>query len=233
LLALAKANTIWFVKGQVFGLASFFILRGVSGWLNISKTDFLTMKKIFVLLIFCFFVFLPGGCKSPTGGESGVEVFIDGDGEFPEFLVGTWQADKGGWEVVLEPDGKISSAVVSLGRVRLTPGEVTTTQMVLGGEGLFKPGKWTVQYSPAKRELIVEIAIEHFRVEMGENVVQGKTRDFFIGLVSSNGRFWWPDRYSFPEYIVDTKENPNLKLPFDPNDSLRESLVFQKVIETQ
>jgi hypothetical protein len=231
LLALAKANTIWFVKGQVFGLASFFILRGVPGWLNISKTDCLTMKNIFFLLIFCFFVFIPGGCQSHGGNKTGVQVFIDGDGEFPEFLVGKWRADKGGWEVVFEPDGKISSAVVSLGRVRMKPGRVTTTQMVLGGEGLFKPGKWTVQYSPGKRELIVEIAIEHFRVELGENVVQGKTRDFFIGLVSGDGRFWWADRYNFPEYIVDTKKYPNYKLPFDPNDSPRESLVFQKVIE--
>ncbi len=191
------------------------------------------MKNIFVLLICFFFILLPGGCKSPEGDKSDVEVIIDGDGEFPEFLVGRWQADKGGWEIVLEPDGKISSAVVSLGRVRLKPGEVTKTQMVLGGEGLFEPGKWTVQYSPEKRELIVEIAIEHFRVEMGENVVQGKTRDFFIGSVSSDGRFWWPDRYKFPEYIIDTKKNPNLKLPFDPNDSPSESLVFHKVITSQ
>jgi hypothetical protein len=191
------------------------------------------MKKIFVLSICCFFIFQPGGCQSPLGSNGGVEVIIDGDGRFPEFLVGKWQADKGGWEVVFEPDGKISSAVVSLGRVRMEPGRVTTTQMVLGGEGLFEPGKWIVQYFQDRRELIVEIAIEHFRVELGENVVQGKTRDFFIGSVSSDGRLWWADRYNFPEYIVDTKKHPNYKLPFDPNDSPRESLVFQKVITSQ
>lgn len=191
------------------------------------------MKNIFFLLICSLFVLLPGGCQSQGGSKSSVRVFIDGDGEFPEFLVGRWRADKGGWEIVFEPDGKISSAVVSLGRVRLTPGEVTKTQMVLGGEGLFKPGKWTVQYCQQKRELGVEIAIEHFRVELGENVVQGKTRDFFVGSVSSDGRLWWADRYNFPEYIVDTKKYPNYKLPFDPNDSPRENLIFQKVIESQ
>lgn len=191
------------------------------------------MKKILILSVCGFFVFLPGGCQSSVGSKSGVEVIIDGDGGFPEYLVGGWKADKGGWEIVFEPDGKISSVVVSLGRVRIKPGEVTTTQMVLGGEGFFKPGKWTVQYSQEKRELVVEIAIEHFRVELGDNVVHGKTRDYFIGSVSADGLLWWADRYKFPEYVIDTKKHPNFKLPFDPNDSLRESLVFQKVINSQ
>jgi hypothetical protein len=191
------------------------------------------MKKIFLLLVIGFLVFQSGGCRTSGTSKSGIEVIIDGDGRFPEFLVGTWRADKGGWEIVFEPDGKISSAIVSLGRVRMMPGRVTTTQMVLGGKGLFKPGKWTVQYSQDRRELIVEIAIEHFRVEMGDNVVQGKTRDFFIGSVSTDGRFWWADRYNFPEYVVDTKKYPNYKLPFDPEDSPRESLVFQKITSSQ
>jgi hypothetical protein len=229
LLALAKANIIWFVKWQVFGLASFFSLAGCVG----VAYYFPVMNKVFVLSICCLFIFQTGGCQSPLGSKSDVEVIIDGNGQFPQFLVGTWRADKGGWEIILEPDGRISSAVVSLGRVRLKPGRVTKTQMLLGGQGLFRPGKWTVQYTKQRRELIVEIAIEHFHVEMGESVVRGKTRDFFIGSVSTDGRLWWADRYKFPEYIVDTKKYPNYELPFDPNDSPRESLVFQKVIESQ
>ena len=57
---------------------------------------------------------------------------IDGDGRFPSFIAGTWRADRGGWEIVFEPDGKISSAVVSLGRVRIRPGQVTTTAEIKG-----------------------------------------------------------------------------------------------------
>ena len=75
------------------------------------------MKKIFVLSIYGLLVFMPGGCRSSVPSKSGVEVIIDGDGRFPEILVGGWKADKGGWEIVFEADGKISSAVVSLGRV--------------------------------------------------------------------------------------------------------------------
>jgi len=187
------------------------------------------MKQLLVLSICGLSVFLLGSCRSYAGNKSGVEVIIDGDGQFPAFLVGRWKADKGGWEIVFEPDGTISSAVVSLGRVKMRPGQVTVTQMKMGGKGLFEPGQWTVQYSQEKRELIVEIAIEHFRVELGDNVVQGRTRDFFVGLVSSDGQLWWTDRFSFPEYIVDTKKYPNYKLPFNPDDNPRESLIFQKV----
>ena len=189
------------------------------------------MKKLILLLICVLFFYLSGGCRDSSQRYSDVEVFIDGNEEFPEFLVGTWRADKRGLEIVFEPDGKISSAIVSLGRVRMKPGETTTTQMVLGGKGIFEPGKWTVQYSNEKRELGVDIVIENFRVELGDDVVQGKTRDFFIGLVSSDGRLWWAERYKFPEYIVDTKKNPNYKLPFDPNEAPGESIVFQKVQE--
>ena len=187
------------------------------------------MRRIFFVLSVCSFIFF-GGCQRP---ENSVEVIIDGGGDFPDFLVGAWRASSSGVEIVFEPDGNISSAVVSLGRVRLRPGKETTTQMVLGGKGIFKPGKWTVQYSPDKRELGVDIIIEHFRVELGDNVVQGKTRDFYIGSVSSDGQSWWADRYKFPEYVVDTEKYPNYKLPFDPNDNQSESVTFQKVIESK
>jgi hypothetical protein len=191
------------------------------------------MKKLFLLLTCVFFFYLLGGCQNLPFRQSDVQVFIDGDGEFPEFLVGTWRADEKGLEIVFEPDGKISSAVVSLGRVRMKPGRATTTQMVLGGKGIFTPGQWTVQYSKDKRELGVDIIIESFRVELGDSIVQGKTRDFFIGPVSSDGQSWWAERYKFPEYIVDTKKNPNYKLPFDPNQDPGESVVFRKVIESK
>ena len=205
--------------------------------LNFAKVQLIAgtrdMKRSLVLLVCGLSVFLLGGCGSSAGNKSGVEVVIDGDGRFPAFLVGRWQADKGGWEIVLEPDGTISSAVISLGRVRMKPGQVTTVPMVLGGKGVFEPGQWTVQYSQERRELIVEIVIAHFRTELGDSVLQGQTRDFFIGQVSADGRLWWADRFSYPKYIADTKKHSNYELPSDPNDNPKGSLVFQKVIESE
>ena len=187
------------------------------------------MKRLFALSICGLSLFMLNGCQDSTPNESCVEVIIDGDGQFPAALAGRWKADTGGWEIVFEPNGMISSAVVSLGRVRLKPGQVTTVPMKLGGQGVFKSGPWTVQYSLAKRELFVEIAIEHFRVELGDDVLQGQTRDFFIGQVSMDDQLWWADWFTFPEYIADTKKYQNYKLPFDPNDNPQGSLTFQKV----
>ena len=191
------------------------------------------MRRELILLVCCISLSLLSGCHSSGENRSGVEVFIDGDGQFPPSLAGTWKADRGGWEIVFEPDGTISSAVVSLGRVRMRPGQVTTAPMKQGGKGGFEPGQWTVQYSQEQRELIVEIAIDRFRVELGDNILRGQRRDFFVGSVSGDGRSWYAERFSFPEYIADTKKYHNYKLPFDPNDNPRESLLFQKVPESQ
>jgi hypothetical protein len=188
------------------------------------------MRRSVVLLFCCLPALSIVGCKSRAPG---VEVNVDGDGKFPDFLVGRWKADRGGWEFVFEPDGTISSAVVSIGRVTMKPGQTTTVPMQLGGKGVFEPGPWTVQYSHAQRELIVEIVIDHFHVELGDSVLRGRTRDFFVGSVSEDGQLWPAQRISFPEYIADTKKNPNHRLPFDPNDSAREHLLFQRIQESK
>jgi hypothetical protein len=188
--------------------------------------------KRFVLLLFCIFLAVANsGCQSSIG--NGVEVTIDGIEQFPDFLVGTWKAEEGGWEFVFEPDGKISSAIVSIGRVKLQPGRTTTVPMQMGGKSIYKPGLWSVQYSHRQRELVVEIAIDSFRVELGKDVIQGRTRDFFVGSVSADGKSWWADRLSFPEYVVDTDKYHNYKLPFDPKDNPRESIFFRKVAESK
>jgi hypothetical protein len=191
------------------------------------------MERLLTLFVCSLFVFTPIGCHTPTKLKSGVDVIVDGNGQFPAPLAGIWKSNDGIWEIVLESDGKISSSVISLGRVRIRPGQVTTVPMKLGGKGIFEPGQWTVQYLQEQRELIVEIKIDYFRTELGDDVITGRTHDFFVGSVSEDGKLWWADRFTFPEYIADTKKYHNYKLPFDPNDNPRESLIFQKVSETQ
>ena len=191
------------------------------------------MKQSVALLLCGVSIFLLGGCHGSVATAPAMEVFIDGDGQFPEFLVGTWKADKGGWQIVFDPNGTISSAVVSLGRVRMKPGQVTTVPMKLGGKGVFEAGPWAVQYWPERRELVVEIAIASFRVELGDSVVKGRTLDVFTGTVSADGRSWWAKRFSFPEYVADTKKYRDHKLTVDPDENPPEELLFQKVPESK
>jgi len=191
------------------------------------------MKRLLALLVWGLCVLSFGSCRSFIGHKGGVEVIVDGDGEFPAFLVGRWKADESSWEIVFEPDGTISSAVVSIGRVRMKPGQVTTVPMKLGGKGVFEAGPWAVQYSPQRRELVVEIAIASFRVELGDSVVKGRTLNIFAGSVSPDGRSWWANRFSFPEYVADTKKYRNRRLTVDPDDNPPEELLFRKVSEPQ
>ncbi len=191
------------------------------------------MKQVTLLLLCGLSLSAWSGCRGPVESQPAVEVTIDGGGQFPDSLVGTWKADSGGWEIVFKPNGTISSAVVSLGRVRMKPGQVTTVPMKLGGKGVFEAGPWAVQYSPERRELLVEIAIASFRVELGINVLKGRTLDIFTGSVSADGRSWWANRYNFPEYVADTKKYRDHKLTVDPNDHPPEELLFRKVTKSK
>jgi len=187
------------------------------------------MKRLVVPLLCALGVSMIVGCPQRIEDRPAVEVLVEGAKQFPKELAGVWKADKGGWEFVIEPNGTVSSAVVSLGRVRLKPGERTVVPMKMGGKGVFQAGRWTVHYSPKRRELTVEITIESFRVELGEGVVRGRRMDIFFGTVSPDSRSWWASRYSFPEYVADTKKFPDHKLTVDPSKTTPEELLFQRL----
>ncbi|HUS73688.1 MAG TPA: hypothetical protein VMY06_11530 [Sedimentisphaerales bacterium] len=189
------------------------------------------MKQLVVLVGCAVLLSVVGGCQSTAGNKSGVEVIIEGDGEFPEFLVGRWKADKDGWEFVFEPDGTISSVVVSLGRVRVKPGEVTTVPMKMGGKGIYEPGEWMVYYAPVGRELMVRISLKNLYVEMGENVLEGKSMDIFAGPVLQDDKVWPVEWTSFPDYVAHTAEYPDFPISEDPNYGISKTLVFEKVAE--
>jgi len=174
-------------------------------------------------------MFVLCSCHSRGTTEKTVQVTVDGDGQFPEYLAGRWKTEEGEWEFIFEPDGQISSAVVSIGQVTMKPGQTTTVPMELGGKGVFKPGQWSVQYMQEQRKLLVEIAIDYFHTELGENTIEGQTRDFFTGTVSTDGTLWWTERFSYPEYTVNTDTYQNYTLPVDPNENPKESLIFEKV----
>lgn len=152
------------------------------------------------------------GCQEPsryskTPGT--LEVIVEDGGEFPEFLVGKWEGDKDGWAFIFEPGGTIFVARISMGRTEVMPGKVTTVPTITGGRAIYVPGDWSVIYSPADRELTIDIVMNYIRIDMGAQVFQGKTRDIISGTVSEDGKTWHTTVSSFPEYEG---------FPTDPND---------------
>jgi hypothetical protein len=189
------------------------------------------MNRLITLLLCGIGAFTFVGCPPRVVERPAVEVIVDGGEGIPDDLVGVWRADSGGWEFVIEADGTISSAVVSLGRVRLEPGRRTVVPMKMGGKGVFDAGQWTLHYSYERRELTVEITVENFRAELGENVIKGSSMDLFTGTVSPDGRSWWANRFSFPQYVADTKKHRDYEFIVDPNETPPEELLFQKITE--
>ena len=184
------------------------------------------MKNIFSTFILILCVVSLTGCYT---GRKNVDVIVDGNGIFPANLAGLWRSDNNVWDIDLKPDGKIAWAVISLGEVKIEPGKTTRVPMKEGGKGIFEPGQWTVWYLQKQRELTVEITIDYFRTQLGKDIIHGKTRDTFTGQVSQDGTLWWTQRYSYPEYIVDTPKYHEYKLPVDPNENPKESLLFRKI----
>ncbi len=192
------------------------------------------MKRFIIILpIICVILLVFSSCQNSSKTYSGVDVIIEGGGQFPEFLVGGWKSDKYNWEFVFEPDGTISSAMIDTGLVRVNPNEkFATIQLRDEGKADYQLGRWTVQYSPDERELMVEVVIKHFYIDKISFVLEGKSRDWFLGNVSDDLQTWRADWYTFPEYIAMGQEQ-KLEFPFDPNNNPISTLIFTKQAETK
>ena len=202
------------------------------------------MNKILALLSCFIFVLGLAGCQkpaqttppisgiAPAPPRGGVEVIIEGGGEFPQFLAGTWKTDKHGWEFVFERDGTISSAVIDSSMIRVTPSKRVATRPLKdgSGKGVYELGQWTVQYSPDNRELAVEVVVEHYSLDMVSFGLEGHSTDWFVGPVSEDSQTWEAEWFTFRKTTAWGPET--LEFPFDPNDNPVETLVFRKQPET-
>ena len=182
------------------------------------------MKQVLVLLGCAVFL---AGLVSCQNTNNAIEVIIDGDGRFHESLAGRWRANEDFWEIQFEPDGTISSAIISMGGVKIIPGKTTRFPSRGGGEGVFKPGKWLVQYSPDTRQLMVKVVVEHFYIQMGTHALEGNLTDILTGPVSEDGTVWsveWYNSGKLIAYIPEPNEFHN-----QPEPEWRGALIFEKV----
>ena len=176
-----------------------------------------------------FMVLLSGlvGCQDSNRGVDGIN---EGNDKFPPFLVGTWTADKYGWEFAFGPDGKISTAIIDSGLLRAKPGPgIITVSFEDGGTGTYKLGEWSVQYAPESRELAVEIVVEEFHIDKTTYGLKGSSTDFFVGPVSEDEQVWKAEWFTMPENIIYSLDEPEpSELPFDPSINPIEILIFTK-----
>jgi hypothetical protein len=169
------------------------------------------------------------GCQKGDKNPQTVRVAVEGGGGFPSNLAGTWNDGKRGWEFVIEPDGTISSGVIENGSLRVFPNkQKVVTLSTEKGTGVYELGPWTVQYSPAARELSVGAVVEHYKLDMGAFSLEGSSTDWFTGPVSDDGRTWEAQWFSFPKAVAKAEGQEDLVFEQDPNENPVETLVFRR-----
>ncbi|UCE99198.1 MAG: hypothetical protein JSV82_08510 [Planctomycetota bacterium] len=176
------------------------------------------------ILVVCSIIILPlGGCRGYGREESGVEVIIEDDGRFPEFLTGgIWKQDKQyNWMFKFKPDGTLSKLRHTL-NVYIAVDEGGT--FIEGDDdyyAFFVLGPCDVEYNPSTRELNVTVILEHFTMKLPIGTIEGSSRDYFSGIVSEDGMTWEADWLSYNETVGADTQDPNL-VPSIP-------LVFTKI----
>jgi hypothetical protein len=185
------------------------------------------MKRVRMLAMLALTAGAVGGCNRHL--NDGVKVVVEGQQEFPASLAGRWKADRQGWEFVFEPDGRISSAVIAFGRVSVVPGRTTTTPTRTGAQATFTPGPWTVYYEPATQELTLRIVMDHVRVPMGENVVEGSSTDVLSGPISSETGVWQVQWTTYTRYTAKAGEGPAADLSTDSTYGETQPLTFTRI----
>jgi len=170
-----------------------------------------------------------GGCTQPQSKPVNPVVVSTEDGSaFPASLAGRWKADRHGWEFAIEPDGRITSAVISLGRVTVLPGQTATIPTKTGEPALFTPGPWATHYDPALRMLTVKITMDRVRVPMGDNILEGSSTDIFTGVVSPAMDAWQAEWTTFTDYTARTPAGASTELSTDKTYGQAQPLVFTK-----
>ena len=180
------------------------------------------MNRLFMLIVCEILILGLAGCHKPCEVNG---VSVDSANKFPEFLVGTWKADKHDWAVVFASDGSISSVVHTLWALPISveEGGVYLEGKEPGTFALFVIGECEASYNPTTRELSSRIILDAFEINMPNTNYKGKSEDHFVGPVSEDGKTWSVEWRGYG-YLEDAS-------PPDVNyiDANPELLVFSKI----
>jgi hypothetical protein len=193
------------------------------------------MKRLIVLFGCAVLLSALAGCQGPAANNSS---------EFPRFLTGTWEANRKNdlnyWQIVLEPNGVISSAVIPLGGVKVRPNQTTEAKGPKGEPGFVETGDFDVYYNQQGRELAVNIKIKQFCLYLVDgSIVKGSWEYLITGNISGDEKTWVGDVFSSidivalvpdPNHIADESKFKEVsKLRIDLGEEEEERFIFTKV----
>ena len=148
-------------------------------------------------------------------------VGCQGRSVLPSDIAGKWKAYNSPWEIVLSQDGKVASAIIPMGRVKIRPNRTTKVELTGGGISTYKVGDCTVDYTPENRELYVSVDVQEIHIVFMDNRLDSNVKYYLVGEVSKDGKVWEPDFVEVFGY--------GTPLAKDPNDLSATPLTFEKV----
>jgi len=190
------------------------------------------MKKTFYLPAIGYWllaiVFI-SGCQESVKKEKAVETTVKADSNFPQIMVGAWEADINGvaksqWGIKFEPDGTIKKIIHPLiGPVNLTEGGAYVEGPDPNTYAVFTMGHCGAEYNKESRILKVKIVLDYYEMQLPTGKLQGKMEDNFWGKISDDNKMWnvkwvsysWLEGAVLPD-INEVNANPD-------------SIVFKKI----
>jgi hypothetical protein len=187
----------------------------------------------FILSAICTLLCLLCSCQPSSqgpAGEKGIPVVVADGSQFPKSLSGVWQQEGTiAREFVISPDGRITSAVIGLGMVRVSPTEETRVPLIAKGEGTLVPGKWAASYDSATRELQISLEMKSVQFQAGKQAIEGIIRESFNGRVSDDGMRWEVHYFALSEYHAYTDTGKHAVLS-DGTEPEEQDLIFNRIV---
>ena len=174
------------------------------------------MKRMLFITTALFFMSALYGCQPENetlpSGIGSLEPKDSGN-VFPEFLAGTWEADKARWILTFEPDGSISSFRHYVGMdINVSEGglreewrnNIIASYVLKTCEAV---------YIPETRRLEVTVIIDPFNVSTVNDELIGTFVDYLKGPISKDGKKWKVSWLSYGTIVGAKQPDPNTIKP--------------------
>lgn len=179
-------------------------------------------KRLLVCVLYFLFI---AGCQSSVQKRTLNKIIVDGGGEFPQFLVGTWKANNYIWSIELGKKGEILSLVYVTWnhKIDMKQGYYYVDGPDQNTYAYFIMGPCEGQYNPITRVLKIKLTLNEYEIKVPAGSLKGRSEDYFEGELSDDGTKWYAQWRGFG--YLDGAAPPDV----NEINSNPEKIIFEKI----